>query len=107
MTIRARSEERLWTVKTPTVTVDDGDTTLQPFIEDFQTWLFLQPLSGAEDTIADQVMVSRTMLGTARYDSRFRDRQQLHRAGRVLEIVSMLNIDERNIELQLMLKEIV
>lgn len=108
MTIQARLEERLATFKNPTPTTEDGDTTLDPFIEDFKGWVRIQPLGGSEETIGDQTQSSRTSLVTMRYDSRVRARMQMHMGNRVFEIVQPpLDIDERHIELQLTCRELV
>lgn len=108
MTIRTAELRHYATFRLPTEEIVEGDTTLDPFIEDFGAWIQIQPVGGSEETIGEQAMASRTHLVTMRYDSRVDSRMRLHVRSRVFEIVSPpLNVDERDIELQLMCRELV
>ena len=69
MTINAGDLRNLATFTAPTVLTEDGDVTLEPFVEDFQHG-YIQPMSGSEEIVGDQVQTSRTHLVTARFDSR-------------------------------------
>jgi SPP1 family predicted phage head-tail adaptor len=94
--------------KSPTVASVSGDTTLDPFIEDFEAWVSIEPIGGAEVTIGDQVQVARMSLVKMRFDSRVNERMTLHARGRRFEIVSPpICPDERDIELQLTCRELV
>ena len=107
MTVRAGDLRHLATFKNPTLVTSDGDTTLEPFVEDFQAWVQMQPLGGTEETVGDQFQVSRSHLVTMRYDSRVMERMQMTARGRKLEILSMLNVEERDVEMQLTCRELV
>lgn len=105
--IHAGELRNLAIFKAPTEAEEDGDTTLDPFIEDFRAWVQIQPLAGTEDVSADQFQTSRTSLVTMRYDARVRARMTMHAKGRRFEILSVLNLDERNREMQLSCRELV
>lgn len=106
MTINAGDLRNLATFTAPTVLTEDGDVTLEPFVEDFQAWVQIQPMSGSEEIVGDQVQTSRTHLVTARFDSRIMERMQMTARNRKFEILSVLNIDERDVEMQLACKEL-
>lgn len=107
MTIHAGDLRYLATFKNPTPVVIDGDTTLTPFAEDFKGWVGIQPLAGGEETVGDQMQTFRAHLVTARYDRRINERMHILVRGRILQIASVLNVDERNVEMQLTCKELV
>ena len=100
--------------KLPTVTKTYGDTTVDPFVEDFEAWVGIDPVTGTEETVGDQVQASRGSLVKMRYRKRqptmrhamfIRDEDQ--NWTRRFEILSILNIDERDRELQLTCREVV
>lgn len=93
--------------KSPTVATVSGDTTLDPFIEDFEGWVSVQPLGGSEVEIGDQIQAVRLSLITMRHDSRVNERMIVFARGRRFEIMSVLNTDERDIEMQLHCRELV
>jgi SPP1 family predicted phage head-tail adaptor len=108
MTIRAGDLRSYATFKLPTEAIVEGDTTLDPFVEEFGAWVQIQPIAASEETVGDQAMASRTHLVTMRFDSRVDSRMELHVRSRRFQIVSPpLNLDERDIEMQLMCRELV
>lgn len=104
--IRAGELRHLAKFKEPTVAAVDGDTTLEPFVEEFEAWVAIDPVAGTEQTVGDQVQASRGSLVKMRYDSRVHERLTMTARGRVFEIMSVLNLDERDIELQLTCREL-
>lgn len=108
MTIRSGELRHYATFKLPSEAIVEGDTTLDPFVEEFGAWIQIQPLSGLEETVGDQAMAARTHLVTMRYDARVDSRMEIHVRNRTFQIVSPpLNVDERDIELQLTCRELV
>lgn len=93
--------------KGPTVTETYGDTTLEPFVEEFESRVGIDPIAGTEQTIGDQVLAARGSLVKMRYDPRVTVRHTMLARGRKFEILSILNIDERDKELQLTCRELV
>lgn len=92
--------------KVPHRVTDFGDTTVQRRTGDFEAWVDIQPLGGSAGTAGDQVQAVRLHLVRMRYDDRVHQEQQLVVRGRTFEIVNVLNIDERDIELQLHCREL-
>lgn len=105
--IHAGELRHLAKFKVPTVATIAGDTTVAPFVEDFDGWVSIQPLAGSEETVGDQVQVSVGHLVKMRYDARVHERMAMVARGRTFEIMSVLNMDERDIELQLLCRELV
>jgi head-tail adaptor len=93
--------------KSPTVATAKGDTTVDPFVEDFDSRVKIEPLAGTEQTVGDQVQPSRVSLVTMRRDARVNERMVMVARGRRFEILSVLNTDERDREMQLHCRELV
>jgi SPP1 family predicted phage head-tail adaptor len=93
--------------KEPTVETLDGDTTVEPFVEAFEARVAIDPVGGTEQTIGDQVQAAVGSLVKMRYDPRVHERLIMYARGRVFEIMSVLNLDERDKELQLTCRELV
>ena len=93
--------------KSPTVATVDGDTTVDPFVEDFDSRVSIQPLAGSEQVVGDQVQAARECLVTMRRDARVNERMIMVARGRRFEIRSVLNTDERDREMMLHCRELV
>lgn len=97
----------LATFSLPTEMTEDGDTTLDPFVESFDAWVSIQPLAGSEGIVADQMQASQVSLVTVRHNRRIHPRMRMTARNRTFEILSVLNVDERDIEMQLTCRELV
>lgn len=99
------------TFKAPTPTVDRGDTTLDPWYHDFETWVAIQWLGGTEPEIADQRMSVRVGILKMRWDDRATNRKRIvmhnEKPPRTLEVISCIDPDEGRRELQLTVRELV
>lgn len=93
--------------KSPTVNTVQGDTTLDPRVEDFERRVGLQPLGASESTVGDQVQAMRMSLLTMRYDPRVNQRMTIFARGRTFEIMGIIVLDERDREMQLTCRELV
>lgn len=111
--IHAGELRHLAKFKEATVVTTDGDTAVDPFVESFEGWVSVDPVAGSEETIGDQVQVSVGSLVKMRYDSRVNTRLTMYLRDadqnwtRRFEILSVLDIDLRHIELQLTCRELV
>ena len=97
----------------PTIEKVGGDTTVDPFVESFVAWVGIDPVAGTEQTVGDQVQASVGSLVKMRYDRRVNQRLTMmirdadQNWTRRFEILTVLNLDQRNIELQLLCRELV
>lgn len=99
------------TFKAPTPVTTKGDTTLDPWTDDFQAFVDLQWLGSTEVQVPGQLQAVRTGIVTMRYDERAASRKRMvlddASPPRTLEIIGCIDPDERKRELQLTVREIV
>ena len=74
-----------------------------PVYSDFATvWAAVEPLKGREYAEAQKIRAETTLRVTTRYLSGITTDMRIVHRNKTLNIASVLNIDERNIELQIM-----
>jgi SPP1 family predicted phage head-tail adaptor len=69
-------------------------------------WARIEPLRGRELMLAQQANSEVTIRVTIRYNSSVTTKDRVVIGSRVLEIVAVINLDERNIKQELLCKEI-
>ena len=73
-----------------------------PIYEDFATvWAAVEPLTGREYTEAQKIRADTTYRVTTRYIADVTPDMRIDHGNKTLNIASVLNIDERNVELQI------
>lgn len=91
-----------------TVRVPDGGGGYTETWKDVATvWASLQPLSGREVIQSGQLQAQVPHRVRIRYRPGITAANRLTFKGRTLEIISVANIDERNVELELLCQEVV
>ena len=83
---------------------DNWQRVVDPYGE---VWAAVEPLSARELIQAQQVNAEATIRGLMRYWDGLTTQHRLRHNGRVLEILSIVNRDDRNIQIELMCKEAV
>lgn len=104
--MRAGKLRHRLTIQEPTDTVGDtyGDATIT--WSDYATvWGSVTPLRGQEQYQADQVQAGVTHRVTMRYRVGITSKMRISHNGRVLSIMSVIDREDRNIELELMCME--
>lgn len=85
---------------------DGGGNTVANWQPVAQTWAEVKPINGYERTIAEQRGEEITHKVKMRYRSDIKkDKHRINFGGRILRIEYIINVDERNIELELQCKE--
>jgi SPP1 family predicted phage head-tail adaptor len=74
---------------------------------DSTRWGSIEPISGRERIVAGQQVPEATHLIRMRYNTAVTPSDQLWYGSRVFEIMSVVNLDERNVVLECMCKELV
>jgi len=69
-------------------------------------WAAIEPISGREMIQADQMQAETTIRVRVRYNASVEPEHRIYFGTRVLEIVSVINLTERNRHLELLCKEI-
>ncbi|MDW7651312.1 MAG: phage head closure protein, partial [Bacillota bacterium] len=69
-------------------------------------WASIEPLSGREFFAAQQVNAEVSTKITLRYKAGIKPEMRVLFAGRVFEILSVINLEEKNIQFVLMCKEV-
>jgi len=79
-----------------------------PVYVDFATvWAAVEPLRGREYHEAQKIRAETTYRVTTRFLANVTPDMRIVHAGRIFEIQSILNIEERNVELQIMASEVI
>ena len=74
-----------------------------PVYEDYATvWAAVEPLTGREYAEAQKIRAETTYRVTVRYIAGITPNMRITHRDKTLNIASVLNVDERNIELQIM-----
>lgn len=81
-----------------------GDITLS-WVNESRLWGGINPLAGSESITAEQRVADVTHEVTVRYTESLAPDRRLVLGSRIFEIVSVLNVDERNREMTLSCKE--
>jgi SPP1 family predicted phage head-tail adaptor len=81
-----------------------GDISLT-WVSEGRCWGAIKPLSGGESISAEQRIADTTHGITVRYSTKFAADRRLRLGSRVFEIMSVVNVDERNREISLSCKE--
>lgn len=87
-------------------TQDASGQTTSNWTELLTVWASVQPVNGLERWRANQMQAETTHLITIRYLEAVTTKMRgLFQGTRTLEFLSVLNVDERNIEIQIQAKE--
>ena len=86
-------------------TQDASGQTTSNWTELLTVWADIQPVSGLERWRAQQMQAETTHLISIRYLEAVDTKMRGLFKGRTLEFLSVLNVDERNIEMQIQAKE--
>ena len=78
----------------------------EAWIDTAKVWASVEPLSGKEYFAAQQINAEVNIKVTIRYRPLIHPRMRVLFGVRVFEILSVLNIEEKNIQLVLMCKEV-
>ena len=91
------------TFQKPGGTVKNGMGEDVPVYTDFATvWAAVEPLTGREYAEAQKIRAETTYRVTTRYMAGITPDMRVLHKDKTLNIASVLNIDERNVELQIM-----
>lgn len=90
---------------TPTRDVLGAETSAWATIAGGNCWARIEPLSGQERWVAQQVNAESTLKVTMRYDSALTEQHRILFGSRVLQINAISNTDEMNKELVVMCSE--
>ena len=97
---------QIW-IKGPTITTDANAEVTTAWGTVTVCWAAIEPLRGREWIASGMENSEITAKGWIRYVSGIKPTMQVYYGTRTFEIVSVINPDERNRELELRLKELV
>ena len=88
-------------------TADDSGELIETWAKDCTCWAAINPLQGIEKYQAQRIDATVTTEIIMRYIKGLTPRDRIKRCsdGRTFEITSIINLNERNIELRMMCKE--
>ncbi|MFA5991823.1 MAG: phage head closure protein [Candidatus Doudnabacteria bacterium] len=92
-------------IETPTTSQDTAGGVTQTWSTFLTVWASVEPLNGHKLFQAKQANADVTGIIKIRYQSGIEPNMRVKYGSRILSIVSIINTDERNIELQIMYKE--
>lgn len=87
-------------------TRDSFGAEVEAWVDIGTVWASIEPLSGREFFAAQQVNAEVSTKITLRYRTGIKPEMRVLFAGRVFEIVSVINLEEKNIQLVLMCEEV-
>jgi len=93
-------------VETYTVIKDRHGAPIESWAPAFPVWAHVQPLTGSERFIAQQVVPTASSKVTMRWRNTIKEKDRLKLSGRIFQIESLQNVDERNKELQAICVEV-
>ena len=102
---------RAGTLRHP-IKIESNQTTINDYNEPVEQWTTLhttraniKPLKGNENFISDQIHAETTHLITMRYLKPLDTSMRINFNGRFFDILSIINIEEKNRALQILAKE--
>ena len=95
------------TIKAINTTEDSyGEVTEDPTTTECTVWGSIEPLSGRELLLAQQIQATVTHRVRIRYHSGLDPSMQIVFGTRTFDILSIINLEERNRELEIMCREV-
>jgi SPP1 family predicted phage head-tail adaptor len=103
--MRAGQLRNYVTVQTPTITQDSSGQPSETWSTLWTAWASIEPQSASEGLTGEGVLASRSYVVTMRYLASITPRCRISWGSRVLDIVGVMNTDERNQMLTLTCRE--
>lgn len=88
-------------------TPDGGGGSTKTWIDDATVWAAIEPLRGGERYVAQQIQSELTHKITMRYREGIKPQMRIKYKDRIFEILSVIDIDERRIWLEMLCSEVV
>lgn len=92
-------------IHTPTETRSSSGESIPTYARAEDIWASVEPLRGQELFLAQQVDAATTIRVRMRYTSTLAMTSRIVHEGRNLEVLSILNKDDRNVDLEVMCRE--
>lgn len=104
--MRAGRLRKLVTIEAVTETQNARGEPIQTWAPEAVVWASIEPLSGREFVTAQQRVSDVTHQVGLRYRPGLTPKKRLNMAGRIFNILTTLNVGERNRSLELLVKEV-